>query len=71
MTTDQIREKAERSGGKLDMRTVIVDIEGRLGRPMNADEHAAFVVGWQKTAAARAERYHREAKAAADGARQP
>lgn len=61
MTTEAIQALAKKNGGKLDMRTIIVDVEGRLGRPMNAAEHAAFTVGWQAAAPARAERHNRAA----------
>lgn len=60
MTSGDIVARAERMGRKgVDMRTVLLDLEDRLGRPMAPAEHLAFLAGWKASAPERMERARR------------
>jgi hypothetical protein len=47
METGEIQNRAERMGSMgVDLRTSLLDIEDRLGRPMTFEEHQSWLTGW-------------------------
>lgn len=66
MNAAEIASRSEKMGRKgLDMRTIILDLEDRLGRVMTAAEHQAFLTGWKASAGDRQERSRLQDLAAA------
>lgn len=62
MDNAEITERTERMATKgVDMRTILLDFEDRMKRPMSAHEHQAFVTGWKAAEGARHERHRQRA----------
>lgn len=69
MDDAEIIERTKKMGSKgVDLRTAIVDLEGRIGRQMDAREHQVFITAWQSTTNDRRSVYARRAQEAADAA---
>lgn len=67
MTTDELKAKVQEMAEKgIDARTITVNFESVLGRPLNPAESDAVIDGWRAAAPARAERYRRQGQQAAD-----
>lgn len=66
MTVGDIQAKAKRQGeGGLDARTIALDLECTLGRPLEPDEAQALQDGWRASAPARRRREQERDRAAA------